>query len=140
MIIDNVIEEARSYLGTTWVHQGRSRRGVDCVGFLLLSFMTSGIKLNDSRGYARKPDGIMLKKMMDGQKSFMTVGKNDIKAGDVLLFRIRHDPQHVGLVVPSKTAKFGMIHSYNGGEKKVVEHDLADYWIKKIVAVYRLIE
>lgn len=29
-----IVEEARSYLGTKWLHQGRTRDGVDCAGLV----------------------------------------------------------------------------------------------------------
>ena len=136
MIKDNIIKDARSYLGVPWVHQGRSIRGVDCVGFIILAMEKNGINIEDIIGYSSKPDGVTLKNGLDTQNCFKEV--TTIEPGDVILFRIRHDPQHVALAVPSNTAKIGIIHSYNGGERKVIEHDLADYWKSKIVAIYRL--
>jgi len=138
-MIKNVIQEARSYLGVPWRHQGRTRKGVDCVGFILLALIKSGIKMKEIRGYARTPDGIALKKIMDEEVTTENIPiQEDLKVGDILLFRIRHHPQHVALVTDSCTSEFGMIHSFNGGERKVVEHDLVDYWRQKIVAIYRL--
>lgn len=136
--IDKLIEFSRSYLGVPWKHQGRSRKGVDCVGFLLLAFKHIGVHIYEIKGYSRQPDGKKLKEIMDNQPNLYNVGDNTIHRGDILLLRIRHDPQHVALITESNTSEFGMIHSYNGGQKKVVEHDLADYWKEKIVAIYRL--
>jgi len=138
---EEIIKEARTYLGVPWRHQGRSRSGVDCVGFILLALIKSGIKMKEIRGYARTPDGVALKKIMDEEPTTENIKlQDDIKVGDILLFRIRHHPQHVALVTNSNTdvKGLGMIHSFNGGEKRVVEHDLADYWKEKIVAIYRL--
>lgn len=135
-IIKDVIKEARTYLGTPWVHQGRTRKGVDCVGFIVLAFAKFNIPIYELKGYSRHPDGVLLRKTMSEQDHFKEV--YNIQEGDVLLFRIRREPQHVGLVTNSNTADFGIIHSYNGGVKKVIEHDLADYWKKRIVAIYRL--
>ena len=134
--INQLIEFSRSYLGVPWKHQGRTKKGVDCVGFLLLGFKHIGVHIDEIKGYARTPDGKKLKEVMDNQPNLDIV--YDIQVGDILLLRMRHDPQHVALITESKTAEFGMIHSYNGGEKKVVEHDLADYWKQKIVSIYRL--
>lgn len=132
----DIIKQARTYLGVPWKHQGRSKNGVDCVGFLVLSFKSIGVPVIDLKGYSRQPDGKKLKQILDEQPSLNLV--NNIQIGDILLLRIRHDPQHVALVTDSKTSEFGMIHAYNGGEKKVIEHDLADYWKRKIVAIYRI--
>ena len=74
---------------------------------------------------------------MDSQPSFKKVN-SPYKRGDIVLLRIRKEPQHVALLTESNTSNLGMIHAFNGGEKKVVEHDFADYWIQKIVSVYRL--
>lgn len=137
MLLDNIIEEARSYLGTPWKHQGRTRRGVDCVGFIILAFTKFNIYIKEIKGYSRFPDGIELKKVMDAQPNFKQV--NNIIPGDIILFRIKRDPQHVALAVNSTTADIAIIHSYNGGEAKVIEHDLAPYWRSKIVSVYRLV-
>lgn len=138
-LIENLITEARSYLGVKWRHQGRSRSGVDCVGFILLALKHINIPMLEIKGYSRNPDGIKLKEIMDKQPNMRTLLYNEkIKVGDILLLRIRKDPQHVALITNSTTSKLGMIHSYNGGEKKVIEHDFVDYWKNKIVAVYRI--
>lgn len=138
--IDILIEEAKSYLGVPWRHQGRSRSGVDCVGFLVQTWKKLGIQINDAKGYSRNPDGVNLKKLLDEQPSIEEVLDRKPRIGDILLFRIRKHPQHVALVIPSNTADLGMIHAFNGGTKQVVQHDLADYWKKRIVSVYRLKE
>lgn len=138
--VNNLISECRTYLNVPWRHQGRSRRGVDCVGFLLLSLKSIGVDMLEIKGYSRHPDGVELKKVMDRQPNMRMLQPSDkMKVGDIVLFRIRREPQHVALIVPSSTSDFGMIHSYNGGERKVIEHDFVDYWKHKIVSTYRLI-
>jgi len=140
-IIDKLISESRTYLGVPWIHQGRSRKGVDCVGFILLSFAKLNIPIVEIKGYSRHPDGTKLKEVMDNQKSTRPLLPNEeIKPGDVVLFKIRKEPQHVALVTDSSTYDLGIIHSYNGGMKEVIEHDFAEYWKKKIIAVYRVRE
>jgi len=74
---------------------------------------------------------------MDNQPSTESVSP-PYKVGDIVLFRIRREPQHVAILVDSNTEELGMIHSYNGGKKMVVEHGFADYWMQKVVSVYRL--
>ena len=134
-----LIKEARTYLGVPWVHQGRTKRGVDCAGFILLAMWSLGIKAESMKGYARQPDGILLKQTLDNQTSLRPLTHNEIpQAGDIILLRIKKHPQHVALLTDSNTAELGMIHSYNGGNKKVIEHDFSEYWQKKVVQVYRL--
>ena len=141
MIIDDIIEEARTYLGVPWVHQGRNRRGVDCVGFILLALNKFGISITEIKGYSRKPDGFKLKEVMDNQENLFPVNNvRELKKGDIILLKIRKHPQHVALLTESKTSpiNLGMIHSYNGGLQKVIEHDFAEYWQSRFISGYRL--
>ena len=137
-MINALIAEARTYLGVPWKHQGRNKKGVDCVGFIILALKKVKVKVNVIKGYARRPDGKRLKEIMDNQPN-LTVTQPPYKPGDIVLFRIRKDPQHIALLTGTEN-QLNMIHSFNGGEKKVVEHIFADYWKEKIVAVYRLNE
>lgn len=137
-MINKVLKECRSYIGVKWKHQGRSRRGVDCVGFLLLALKSVDIEVLEIKGYARIPDGFALKKIMDEQPRMKKVYP-PYEIGDILLLKIRKEPQHVAILCDRSSGNLGMIHSYNGGERKVVEHDFADYWKEKIVQAYRLI-
>jgi hypothetical protein len=50
---NQIIEVARSWLGTKWVHQGRSRAGVDCVGLLIAVGDALGVHYEDKLGYGR---------------------------------------------------------------------------------------
>ena len=137
--ISELIKKSREFLGVPWVHQGRSIKGVDCVGFLLLAFKHINIDIIEIKGYSRHPDGVKLKKIMDEQPNLRRLKSNEpLEFGDILLLRIRREPQHVAMLVPSTTADFGMIHAYNGGDKKVIEHNYVDYWKNKVVAIYRL--
>lgn len=136
-LIDELIKECRTYLDVPWRHQGRSRKGVDCVGFILIALKSVKIPMLEIRGYSRNPDGVALKAIMDKQPSLYEVSA-PYKKGDIALLRIKREPQHVALLTESSTSNLGMIHSYNGGEKKVVEHDFADYWREKIIAMYRI--
>lgn len=47
------IQAARSYLGTPWRHQGRSRRGIDCGGLVALAMRDIGHPGQDIAGYGR---------------------------------------------------------------------------------------
>lgn len=136
-MVNELIKECRTYLGVPWRHQGRSRKGVDCVGFLLMALKSQNIPMLEIRGYSRNPDGIALKAIMDKQPSLESV-LPPYKIGDIVLFRIRKEPQHVALLTESNTSELGMIHSFNGGSKQVVEHDFSEYWKQKIISVYRL--
>lgn len=136
---DIVIKIARTYIGTKWVHQGRSKDfGVDCVGLLTCTFTEAGFDVIDEVGYARNPDGKKLKEMLDKQKALKKVPLNDLQSGDIALFKVRRLPQHVALMCNGKRGELNMIHAYNGGNRKVVEHNFAEFWKTRILAAYRI--
>jgi hypothetical protein len=57
---------------------------------------------------------------------------DDIRAGDVLLFRYDRQPQHVALATSGDT----MIHSF-APAGKVVETSIGDYWQRRLTGIYR---
>ncbi|TGP28196.1 peptidoglycan endopeptidase [Mesorhizobium sp. M2D.F.Ca.ET.232.01.1.1] len=47
------VAAARGFIGVPWVHQGRSERGVDCVGLIVLSARAIGIDAPMKADYGR---------------------------------------------------------------------------------------
>lgn len=62
--------------------------------------------------------------------------ENFLSPGKVLLFRIRREPQHVGIVSNHWHGGLGLIHAYSGAGR-VVEHSLDQRWIDRIERIYR---
>ena len=62
---------------------------------------------------------------------------NDIQAGDILLFSIDNNPQHLA-IVSDFLGDLGIIHAY-APARAVVEHALDAWWRKKIVSAFRVI-
>lgn len=137
MTVDKIIEIAKSYKGIPWVHQGRTKHGVDCAGFLSCVFKDAGFEVKDEVAYSRFPDGKRLKELLDNQPSIQEVPIDDIQPGDIALFRIKKLPQHLALITQGSYG-LNMIHAYNGGSKQVVEHNFADFWKQRLVALYRI--
>ena len=52
-----VVAQARTWLGTPWRHQGRSPRGVDCAGLVVLVARALGLADHDVAGYGRHSSG-----------------------------------------------------------------------------------
>lgn len=123
-----VVEAARTYVGVPWRHQGRSRLGLDCAGLLVLAFRDCGRELVDLAGYTRHPwrDGLLR-----ALGSNFTPVSEPPQPGDILLFRITREPQHLAI----RTDK-GMIHSH-AGSPGVVEHGMDRYWTDRLIGVYR---
>lgn len=123
----SVVEAARSYLGVRYHHQGRTRAGLDCAGLIVCVAQDLGIPTTaDISGYARTPDGVMLKALLDTAAVPVTAWQE----GDILLLRFDAAPQHLAIVTEA-----GMIHSYLAA-RRVVEHRLDEQWRARIVAAY----
>jgi cell wall-associated NlpC family hydrolase len=130
----DVIVLARSYLGTRWRHQGRTRAfGVDCVGLLIVVSKQLGISTFDTTNYTAIPDGVMLKQRCD--ELLTPIIDRFPLPGDVLLMWIDgKTPQHLG-IVGGEPGALTLIHAY-AVERKVVEHPLTEEWLERVCAVY----
>jgi cell wall-associated NlpC family hydrolase len=64
---DTVIAEARSYVGVPFRHQGRDRRGLDCVGLVLVVGQTLGLfpRALDLARYGRLPSGELMLRVQE---------------------------------------------------------------------------
>ncbi len=124
---EELIEEARSWIGTPFHHQASTKgAGCDCAGLVRGVGAAFGcIDPNVIMNYAREPNGT-IERYLD---KFVTVTKNP-KPGDIVLFRIRRLPQHMGFL----TDKGTIIHSYY--PFGVVEHEFSDKWKQRVVRYY----
>ena len=145
MTPERIVAEARTWLGTRFHHQGRVKGvGVDCAGLVVGVAQAVGISINDCSDYTRIPDGELLKQLCDQQ--LISIARHDIAVGDVLLFRIEREPQHLAIVGNYESnslgdcgdGHFSMIHAY-APARCVVECRLDAIWLHRLVAAYRLI-
>ena len=143
MLVEKIIAEAHSLLGTKFKHQGRIKKtdndsgGCDCLGLIIgLDLNTkTGLKLKlfDQQNYPR----LLNSNILLEQLNFLlnSVAIDDIKPGDLLLIRINSWPQHLCLVCEIDP-KITIIHSYLQA-RQVVKQYLPPIWQENIVAVYR---
>lgn len=131
--VPQLLTEARSWLGVPWVHQGRSRHGVDCVGLLVMVARALGVASHDVAGYARLPHGGALRALAD---QHLTPAARPLVPGQVVLMRFDGEEQHIGLL-GDYPGGLSLIHAHSR-MGKVVEHRLADVWAQRIMAVYTL--
>lgn len=123
------VEIARSYLGTKWVHQGRARHGMDCVGLLVLAF-----GLSDVADYGRDPHDNRLEGRLRAQFG-PPVPKETMRPGDVVAMAFPRVVRHVGIVGDHPDG-LSLIHA-DSMLKRVTEHRLDGPWLKRIRFVYR---
>lgn len=127
----DIVTEARTWLGTRWVHQGRSRAGIDCAGLLIRVSNDLGLKVADKQGYKRTPDGLSFLDHIRTQSDFVATPE----PGAIAIFRERHLPCHVGIFSERHGATY-FIHSYmNLG--RVIEEPFAHHWVSNLVEVRR---
>jgi cell wall-associated NlpC family hydrolase len=129
-----IVEEARSYLGTKWVHQGRTRNGIDCAGLVVCVGNNLGLIAYDRNDYQRYPDGsAFLHFFTEGgglQKPVLSA-----KAGDIMVLREGAYPCHTS-IVSEKRGQLYIIHSFIV-RKQVVEEPLTGAWLAKRVACFQ---
>jgi cell wall-associated NlpC family hydrolase len=136
-----IIEEARTWLGTPFKHQGRMKNvGVDCLGLLigvaaaldLRSRTGQSLADLDSLGYGHFPDEAALRAGL--ASALWPVG--ELSAGCIVLMKIEGRTQHLGIVGNYEEGELSLIHAY-APHRKVVEHRLSEDWRGRIVAIFK---
>jgi cell wall-associated NlpC family hydrolase len=129
-----IIDEARSYIGCPFKHQGRARNGIDCVG--LIVEVGKKFKLHDY------PDDIAYTRQSVGAallKPFLLYAERielaNLKDGDILIVRDPVFPQHVGFWV-DRGGRPAIIHStvYSG---KVTEEIISPDLNRRIIMAFK---
>lgn len=123
-----IVSTARSYIGTPYRHQGRSIAGMDCIGLVIRVGEDCGYQINHEKYvYEQIPNPIVLWAGMNSNFKPQKV----IREGDILVFRIYKEPQHMALYAGGNR----MIHAYEN-ISKVSEHNFTPAWQKRLLAVY----
>lgn len=128
-------EAARAWLGVPFVHQGRTREGLDCIGLLVMSARGCGLSIHDRTDYPRHPNANLLDRCMAEQLEG-PLPASGLNAGCVVTIDFRGAPRHVA-IVGEQGGRQTLIHtSYGVG--RVIEHGLDQKWLSRIHAVYRV--
>lgn len=114
-----IVVAAKSFLGTPWKHQGRSPKGVDCVGLIYAVAVHLGaIKEGEVEipPYRRQPDGTLL----DYFDRYMDRARlTDLKPGMAVIFEFMGSPYHAGIV--TDTRRRAIVHAFAPSKKVVVD-------------------
>lgn len=119
-----VVAEARSWVGTPWVHQHRAKgHAVDCAGLIIGVARALGLVPADFDvgGYGTAPDGRLLAMC---QAHMRPVTRDAMQPGDVVVVAVKSDPQHMGILAPYPGGRLAMIHATSTGARGVVESRL----------------
>jgi cell wall-associated NlpC family hydrolase len=125
-----IIDTARTYLGTKFKHQGRLRGvGVDCVGVPVCVARELGLQVQDLQEYPRYPDGELLRAALE--VSLDPIALDAVLPGDIIVFKISKHLCHVGL-----RTDYGILHAMSS-LNRVAEHRFDCGWKMKATAAYR---
>ncbi len=132
-----VVEEARSWLGVPWVHQGFSKtHGCDCIGLVHgVGLATTALKPNkadvqEHSGYSRNPNPALMRKIL--RTFFIPISLKDALEGDILWFRIGKYPRHLGIIT-----ELGIVIHSDTNMRKVIEHRIESSRLQSVVAAFQ---
>lgn len=126
---DEFVKAARGWIGVKWLHQGRNRAGIDCVGLLLMASKDVGLDVPDLAGYRRSPDR---KKFIDHINA-NSQPETTTQAGNFGIFRDGTQPCHVGIFA-ERDGVLTLIHAY-AGTGMVMEEPYCHDWPKKLMTI-----
>lgn len=129
---------ARGWTGVRWLHQGRSRDGIDCLGLVLVVAHELALTDFDTRDYARQAeDESMLEQC---REHLFEIPRAAARPGDVPVMRFGTN-RHIGIFGDYVHGGLSLIHAFSQAPRKVVEHRFNDDWLRghgaSLLAVFR---
>ncbi len=133
-MIENFHLKAHKYIGVRFRHRGRTERGLDCIGLLVLTAKDCGYDIYKEIPYGREPKNAMM------EAQFFEYLGNPVdkkpEVNDIVLMKLRPEaqPSHVG-VITHHPHGLGIIHAY-GEAGRVVHQRFSNKIANKVVGVY----
>lgn len=131
-------KHAQSFVGVPFHHQGRNGVGVDCIGLVMLAANRCKLHVHgkplkdyDRTDYGREPSPPYLDEMLE--HCFEPVSMERLQVGDILLFRILKQPQHVGVYLGGNQ----FVHAYEPHGKVKIDF-LEKRWKHQCCGAYRI--
>lgn len=116
-----IVDCARSWLGTPWQHQQRAKGlAVDCAGLIIGVARELGLvdAEFDVNGYGRRPSG----ELIDLCAHYLDpVAQADLQPGDVVVVSIYREPQHMGIAADYAHGGLSLIHAASKPVPQVIE-------------------
>ncbi len=126
-----VIAQARNWVGVRYLHQGRSRSGCDCLGFIAAMMGELGeprllewLPIN----YGREPQSLLIENLTAHTTQI------ELAPGALILIQwpLTEFASHAGIYTGES-----MIHAYES-VAKVVEHGYRDPWVARTSGIWAL--
>lgn len=132
-----LVQEARTWIGTPFVHQGRTKgAGCDCLGLVVGVLSTFGLETTIPV-YGDNPKIRDNSLFYNGLIEHLNVSREVLEVGQIIGFSLRRNGPlaHIGIL--SQLAPIPrFIHAYS--TYGVVESALTDAWQRRIVARFEL--
>lgn len=133
------ILQAIALEGTPYhLHQCTAGVGIDCIHVPILAAKNAGLTSipyevpKADRGYSGRPDGNKLMRRLE--EYLVPKPKGSQIPGDLLVFRLEDDPQHLAVLVNETQ----FVHAIVGGTVK--RSDITARWINRLVRVFAVPE
>ena len=133
-----IVQEARAWLGTPYLHQASTKAaGTDCLGLLRGVWReVLGREPETPPPYSQDWDEVSHRDVLliACQRLLVERPVDQAEPGDVILFRMRQGSvaKHLGLISALQPTRF--IHAYSG--HGVVESALSEPWARRITGVF----
>lgn len=125
-LLNKIIKESNTYLGTPYLWGGTTRNGIDCSAFVKNVYLSIGIKLpRVSQNQAKVGKTITLDKIRKGDLIFFETDKNR-----------PNTVSHVGIYLGSGN----LIHASSKNKKVVIVPLNQGYFLSKIVIIKRIVD
>lgn len=115
---EQIVTEARKYVGTPYRHLGRSRRGVDCAGLLYIVFNALIEVGSDFQDYPLYPKSAEV--FANIRHYAQRIKKSDAGCGDIVLMNFSGCSTHFGILTD-----LGVVHASND-VGAVIETEMPD--------------
>ena len=120
---DDIVEYSRSWIGTRWLHQGRTRTGIDCAGLLVETAKHFDLPYEDLQGYGRSPDKAFYRQI---KKYTEPVRPRVPIHGAIGIFNDTIMPCHTGIFAVDSDGRVTVIHSESWPKRRVHEQGYDD--------------
>lgn len=120
---NDIVEYARTWIGTRWLHQGRGRNGIDCAGLLVETAKHFELPHGDMKGYGRAPNREFLRHV---KNHTIPVRPRVPIHGAIGIFNDSIMPCHTGIFAVDSEGRVTVIHSESWPKRRVHEQGYAD--------------
>lgn len=123
--------QAKQWLGVPFLHQGRSRHGVDCIGFVAAMCQELGLPVflnNLPHNYSRSPQALL----EDGLRMLSKPCALDTGTLILIKWPLSKHASHVAIYTGNS-----MIHCYEASGK-VVEHGYTTPWPERTASIWKV--